>query len=107
MIFVTVVIVPTIVALLAQCTPVTKLWNAQEPGTCWDPQRFIDFGYFSGGKSSWRSQIHDRGEINRLVGASVLSDWILASLPIVFMWNLQMTIRNKVGICILMGMGYL
>ena len=42
-----------------------------------------------------------------LAGVSVLCDWILATLPIVFLWNLQMKVRVKVGICALMGMGYL
>ena len=42
-----------------------------------------------------------------LLAVSALCDWTLATLPIVFMWNLQMRPRVKVGICVLMGMGYL
>ncbi len=38
---------------------------------------------------------------------SALCDWILATLPVVFVWNIQMKTRVKVGICVLMGMGYL
>lgn len=38
---------------------------------------------------------------------AVFCDWALASLPIVFMWNLQMSLRLKAGICVLMGMGFL
>lgn len=51
MIFATTVIIPTIVSLLAQCTPVQKLWNPALPGSCWSPQSVIDLGYFTGGKS--------------------------------------------------------
>ena len=87
MVFATAVIIPTIVSLLAQCSPVQKLWNPLLPGSCWSPQTVIDIGYFNG-------------------AASALCDWILASLPIVFMWNIQMRVRIKVGICLLMGLGY-
>ena len=36
---------------------------------------------------------------------SIISDWTLASLPIVYICKLQMTLKLKAGICILMGMG--
>lgn len=87
MVFATAVIIPTIVSLLAQCSPVQKLWDPLLPGSCWSPRTVIDIGYFNG-------------------GASVLCDWILATLPIVFMWNVQMRFTVKIGICILMGLGY-
>ena len=45
--------------------------------------------------------------INRDKAANALADFILAFLPTVFMWDVQMKIRTKVGICILMGMGVL
>lgn len=41
------------------------------------------------------------------IAVAVLCDWTLASLPIVFMWNLQMSVKLKAGICFLMGMGFL
>ena len=51
MTFVTIVVIPTIVALLAQCSPVSKLWDPQLPGSCWSTKVLVDIGYFSGGKS--------------------------------------------------------
>lgn len=51
--------------------------------------------------------LDDPAEYRKLLAASVLCDWILATLPVVFMWNIQMRTRLKVGICFLMGMGYL
>ena len=39
--------------------------------------------------------------------ANALTDLTLAFLPTVFMWDVQMNTRTKVGICILMGMGVL
>ena len=41
------------------------------------------------------------------IAVAVLCDWTLASLPIVFLWNLQMSTKLKAGICILMSMGFL
>ncbi|CAD6567800.1 MAG: hypothetical protein ASARMPRED_001148 [Alectoria sarmentosa] len=73
--------------VLAQCSPVQKLWDPLMPGTCWGPDTEISIGDYNG-------------------AVSVFCDWALASLPIVFMWNLQMSIKLKVGICVLMGMGF-
>ena len=50
MIFVTAVVIPTIVSLLAQCSPVQKQWDPLVPGKCWSPQTVIDIGYFNGGQ---------------------------------------------------------
>ena len=41
------------------------------------------------------------------IAVAVLIDWVLASLPIVSMWNVQMSVKIKAGILVLMGMGYL
>lgn len=87
MVLATAVIIPTMVSLLAKCSPVQKLWDPRVPGKCWQAQTAIDISYFNG-------------------AGSVLCDWILATMPIVFMWNIRMRIRVKVGICLLMGLGY-
>lgn len=49
----------------------------------------------------------DHNYINSNKAANALGDFLLAFLPIVFLWDVQMNIRTKVGICILMGMGVL
>ena len=36
---------------LAQCTPVTKLWDPTIPGSCWTPKTQAAIGIFQGGKS--------------------------------------------------------
>lgn len=50
MVFVTAVVIPTVVSLLAQCSPTKKLWNKTLPGHCWSPQTVIDIGYWNGGE---------------------------------------------------------
>ncbi|KAI4267833.1 MAG: hypothetical protein LQ337_008164 [Flavoplaca oasis] len=37
---------------------------------------------------------------------AVFMDWLLANLPIVLLWNMQISTRKKSGICALMGLGY-
>ena len=50
--FATAVIIPTIVSLLAQCSPVQKLWDPLLLGSCWSPHTVLDIGYFHGGEWS-------------------------------------------------------
>ena len=52
-------------------------------------------------------QVNVQLNLTWITAASVLCDWTLATLPIVFMWNIQMRLRLKFGICALMGLGYL
>ncbi|KAF4625684.1 hypothetical protein G7Y89_g12482 [Cudoniella acicularis] len=72
--------------VLAQCTPVQKLWDPSIPGTCWPPKKQMAFGIFQG-------------------VASAFCDLVFSGLPVVFLWNVQISVRIKVGICSLMGLG--
>ena len=36
---------------------------------------------------------------------SILTDFILAALPVVIVWNVQISTRTKVSLCLLMGLG--
>ncbi|KAL2040131.1 hypothetical protein N7G274_007034 [Stereocaulon virgatum] len=76
----------TLIMVFFECHPVRKIWQPSHPGTCWRSEVALGVGGFNG-------------------AASVVCDWTLAALPIAFMWNIQISVRNKVGICILMGMG--
>ncbi|KAL9062887.1 MAG: hypothetical protein Q9161_009711 [Pseudevernia consocians] len=79
--------VPPIVSFIAQCQPIQKQWDPSLPGKCWSSLIVVRTNYFGG-------------------AVSTLCDWTLATLPIVFLWSLQMRIKVKIGICVLMGMGY-
>ncbi|KAI9157925.1 putative integral membrane protein [Paramyrothecium foliicola] len=79
-----------IVITFAQCQPVTFLWErvrAQPPpGVCWEPTIQQNYGYFQGAFSAW-------------------SDAVLALFPIFIIWNVQVPMRVKLGICFLMSLG--
>lgn len=38
---------------------------------------------------------------------AVFCDWVLALLPIAFLWDIQMKLKFKISICVLMGLGIL
>ena len=107
MAFLTATLIPSFVCLFAQCSPGQKQWDRSLPGHCWSANTMVHIGYFNGGEQRPTSGFTIRAKTKYRLAASVFCDWLLATLPIVFMWNVQMKVKTKVGICVLMGMGYL
>ena len=71
---------------ILQCSPVHKAWNPQHPGQCFT-----------------------QGQLQRIIVSqaliSIISDILLALFPIVILWKVQIALRVKAGLCILMGVG--
>ena len=67
--------------------------------------------YTNNWNSMWRyvyiSVSSQRLLLSIIEALNAFSDWMLAGLPIVFLWKSQMNTKVKVGICVLMGMGLL
>lgn len=57
------------------------------PGRCWPPEVGTKVGLYNG-------------------VISVFIDWLLATLPIAFLWDMQLSRKAKVGVCVLMAMGF-
>ncbi|KAK0625909.1 hypothetical protein B0T14DRAFT_577129 [Immersiella caudata] len=74
------------VFIWARCTPLAKAWQHGMDGTCWDPAVNTNYGLFSG--------IY-----------SALVDFALSFLPWPLIWNLQMQLREKIGVALAMSMG--
>ncbi|KAK0648514.1 hypothetical protein B0T16DRAFT_327201 [Cercophora newfieldiana] len=70
----------------ARCTPVVKTWHHGMDGTCWDPLVNTNYGLFSGVYSAF-------------------VDFALSFLPWPLIWNLQMRLREKIGVAVAMSMG--
>ncbi|KAH8899896.1 hypothetical protein GQ53DRAFT_835914 [Thozetella sp. PMI_491] len=73
---------------LFQCVPLDHFWMqlTGEPGACMDPKVMA----------------------NTSIAFSVvaaLSDWVLGLLPVAILWNVQLNIRTKVTVSLLLGMG--
>ncbi|GAB0134512.1 hypothetical protein EsDP_00002879 [Epichloe bromicola] len=74
----------------AQCSPPRALWEqslvAQGKATCWSPTIIANFAIFL---STW----------------NILTDLFLAFLPATFLYNLDLTVKKKLGLCLLLGLG--
>ena len=103
-----------IILTFVQCRPVTALWDPElvvmGKATCWPPQRQINFSIFTGSMSdSFYRMITLLLLLSQLNVAGYLAflDLALALLPITIIWNLQLSLKKKVGLCAVMGLGVL
>ena len=94
-----------ITIVLLQCSPFPKLWNPDIAGRCWSGTFQLGVSIFQGGMSE-APRIVSRC-LTSVSAVSAFIDFVLALLPIVFLWNVQMKKNMKIGICILMGLGFL
>ena len=92
------------VTTLAQCAPINKIWDRHVPGKCVNPDLLVQLGYFHGGMTSLSAASAFLSDFE--VAVSAFSDWALASLPIYFLWKMQMAKWDKIGISFLMSLGY-
>ena len=80
-------------------------------GRCWDPSFDAKYGLFSGGESNIQTMIYEYRDLaNYSVITAVYSafvDFALSFLPSYLIWNLQMEIKEKIGVLIAMSMGVL
>ena len=69
------------------CKPVPKIWHPELKGTCDGQARYAI----------------------ALTGAvwTISSDWLVALFPLLILKNLQMAMRTKVALAIIMGLGFL
>lgn len=91
--------------ILGQCQPMPKLWDDEIEGTC-DPGRKLNQNY----SFFQASQFHNTracASLTDRLGFNSFSDAFLASYPIHLFWKLQMKLRIKVALSILMGLGWL
>ena len=99
----------TPITLFAQCRPVAKLWNPFLDGSCWSPRTQLDIEYFMGGECPCNEleELYSTiiAHCTPSAAAMTLWDFVLAGLPIVFLWDIRITPKVKAGICGLMGLG--
>ena len=73
--------------IFPQCTPVQLNWDHAIKGHCWSNEA-----------------INATGMAQGVIAAA--TDFILATLPIIFLWNIKIKKTIKFGICGLMALGY-
>ncbi|KAF5131100.1 hypothetical protein E5D57_007449 [Metarhizium anisopliae] len=109
-----VITVINIIFTFAQCSPVEALWNpaliAQGKAKCWPPSVQTDFAIFlsSTSISLYPAQMPLSQEVNPSfsLGWNILTDVVLAVLPVTFMYNLKLSWRKKIGLCVLLGLSF-
>ncbi|KAI9665494.1 MAG: hypothetical protein M1831_001636 [Alyxoria varia] len=69
-----------------QCKPVEGFWDPDIEATCLSHQAIYNL-------------------ILSQAIVSVLSDFGLALYPVLMLWNIKMNLPNKIGVCIIMGLG--
>ncbi|KAI0533290.1 hypothetical protein GGR58DRAFT_124105 [Xylaria digitata] len=85
-IVVTIFAVATFLALALQCRPVTLNWGVGK-GECVAPHVITDIAYaFS--------------------AADIASNWLYATLPIVMLWNVKLSLRVKLSVILLLGFSF-
>ncbi|KAL2787403.1 hypothetical protein BJX66DRAFT_353367 [Aspergillus keveii] len=72
--------------IYGQCAPTSRLWDQTIEGECWDPEVQRDYAFFQG-------------------SASAFSDLVLAVYPLFTIYHLQMPLRLKIGLGILLSLG--
>ncbi|KAL8782736.1 MAG: hypothetical protein Q9213_005160 [Squamulea squamosa] len=80
--------IPSLIMVFTQCRPYGKSWDPLGiPGYCWPADNNVKVALYSG-------------------IMAVIQDWLLATIPIAMLWNMQISAQKKFGICALMGLGY-
>lgn len=92
---------------LGVCRPLRAYWDVGVDGVCLSNHQVESVVVAQGSKSASTHITRQLGVLTIDAVLSVISDLILAALPAIFLRNLQIGIRTKVGLCLLMGLGVL
>jgi hypothetical protein len=92
------------IVLLAECSPVSAYWKSQHD-KCWNANVRIYSIYLQTCK--WLGVLKYRTcqPANLYAAVSVFADVVCTLLPIAVVWNLSLSIKKKVAVCALMGLG--
>ena len=88
-----------------QCTDLEGLWNPGVRDACSLSTAATGFAVFASGTGSSCGRL-DWGIVSNVTLAwSALLDVVLALFPIYIVWDLQVRLGKKIGICCVMGLG--
>ena len=88
---------------LGICRPLKAHWNIGMEGVCLS-DKMIENIVMAQGSMSAQFQVIDLIELI-LVVLSIVTDLICAAFPIFFLRGLQVKLRTKIALCVLMGLG--
>lgn len=88
--------------VLGQCQPVSALWSFPVEGTCWKSPIILDFCYCTACMFWVPSQLQI---YNLWTAIFTAMDFLLAFLPVTFVWRLKMSRKKRLSLCLLLGTG--
>ena len=92
--------------ILTSCSPTAKFWNSALPGSCNHIGRTTNVGYFQGCMKHTYLQ-NEFVSLIRLIAWTATSDLVLAAIPVYVFWDLRISAKLKIGLCLLMAGGTL
>ncbi len=95
--------------IFPQCTPVELNWDHSVQGHCWSNMAINATGIVQGSMSLSRfqgSHFVRCMELMNVIAIASATDFILSTIPVLFLWNIQIKMRVKVGIAGLMMLGF-
>ena len=95
-----------IIIIMAQCSPVSALWDFSIKGRCWSPMVQRDYGFFQSCKPPSSRDLKFYSTLI-VIAFSALTDLVLALFPVILIWNLKMKKNVKVGLASAMSLGVL
>lgn len=99
--------VGAVVVVLRFCSPTESIWNTNIQGTCIDPNIQLGVGLAQACKffSMTAHYLKTRQSDYPVIAFNAFTDLVLAIFPAWIFWGLNMTIRRKIGLIMLMGVG--
>ena len=91
----------------ASCRPARALWEVIPGSKCWGYWPLVYFSVTTFGRVT--SQMMECDGIWLIIskGFNALFDFVLAIMPVTVLYNLQMKIKKKIGLGIVLGLGIL
>ena len=97
----------TATLIMAQCRPVQALWNREIEDNCLSPRVQEYYSFFQGCRSRYRpADCRDTFILIR-PAVNIITDFTLAVFPATFIWQLNMKLRKKIGLTLVLGLGIL
>jgi hypothetical protein len=95
------------IIIFPQCTPVARNWDRSVEGHCWSQVSINTIGIVQGGRADSRFFVLSKKTLlmwSEAIAAG--TDIVLSFLPIVFLWNLHLKTKYKIGVCGIMALGF-
>ena len=95
----------SIIVTFVQCSPSRTLWDPVPGSKCWNLDISVDLTIVQSGKTPTMN--NRRRDLTGLLAYGTYMDFLLAVIPVTIVRGMQMCIRQKCGLCLLLSLGVL